>query len=121
MIEEYGKLSGEELIEEITQQIEDETEIDISHLEFSFEEGCLNVTGNLANDEQLQALIDVLENNLDPNDYDLEIEVLESSEEALDESFEDKLELEEDEFSEDAESDEVDFADDDDGYGNDKW
>jgi len=76
MIEDYGTLSEGELLTEIKQELEERSDLDVSLLEFNFEGGKLNVHGNLANDEDLQSLVNILENHIDPEDYDLEVELL---------------------------------------------
>jgi len=76
MIEDYGTLSEEELLEEIIQELEEETEIDASNLEFHFEEGKLMIHGGLAKREDLEYLVGVLENHVEPSDYKLDIGLL---------------------------------------------
>jgi hypothetical protein len=77
MIEEYGTLSEEELLDEILQELEEATEVDSSELEFKFESGKLHIYGTLPNEEELENLVSVLENHLDPNDYEFDVDLIE--------------------------------------------
>jgi hypothetical protein len=77
MIEDYGTLSEEELLDEILQELEEATEVDTSELEFKFEAGKLHIYGTLPNEEELENLVSVLENHLDPNDYQFDVDLIE--------------------------------------------
>jgi hypothetical protein len=77
MIEDYGTLSEEELLEEIYQELEETTEVDSSELEFKFEGGKLHICGSLQNEEELENLISVLENHVEPNDYQFDVDLIE--------------------------------------------
>jgi hypothetical protein len=77
MIEDYGTLSEEELLDEILQELEEVTEVDTSELEFKFEGGKLHIYGTLQNEEELENLISVLENHIDPNDYQFDVDLVE--------------------------------------------
>lgn len=84
MIEDYGTLSEEELLEEITQDLEENTEINPSDLEFRFEEGKLNISGSLQNEDDLELLVGVLENHVEPNDYKFEVDLVEGDRGTID-------------------------------------
>ena len=123
MIEDYGTLSEEELLDEILQELEESTEVDSSELEFKFEGGKLHIYGTLPNEEGLENLVSILENHLDPNDYEFDVDLVEGqarrptrkeeievvsegpeddkfTEESLEDIEEEEMELEEDEGSE---------------------
>ncbi len=129
MIEEYGTLSEEDLVEEILQELEDNTEMDASELEFKFEGGKLHIQGALQNEEELENLVGVLENHLEPEDYEFEIDLVEGELRTLDsdtyaanaveESSDDSKKFLE-ESLEEIEDDEVDFSEDE-GFDDDKW
>lgn len=78
-IEEYGTLSEEELIQEIMNQLEENQDIDPSELDFKFEEDKLKITGTLQSEDELEALIAVLEDYVDPKDYQCDVEILEEA------------------------------------------
>lgn len=84
-IEEYGTLSEEELIQEIMNQLEDNDDIDPSELDFKFEDDKLKITGTLQSEDELEALIAVLEDYVDPKDYQCDVEILEEA--GIDSSF----------------------------------
>ncbi|HKX12323.1 MAG TPA: hypothetical protein VJP40_04150 [bacterium] len=84
-IEEYGTLSEEELIQEIMNQLEENVEIDPSELDFKFEDDKLKITGTLQSEDELEALIGVLEDYVDPKDYQCDVEILEEA--GIDSSF----------------------------------
>jgi hypothetical protein len=77
MIEDYGTLSEEELLGEILQELQETTEVDSSELEFKFEVGKLHIHGTLQNEEELESLISVLENHIEPNDYQFDVDLIE--------------------------------------------
>jgi hypothetical protein len=122
-IEEYGTLSEEELIQEIMNQLEDNDDIDPSELDFKFEDDKLKITGTLQGEEELEALIAVLEDYVDPKDYQCDVEILEEA--GIDSKFgkaarfrapaveEDEDEDEEDEDDEDEEDEDFDFEEED--------
>lgn len=83
MIEDYGTLSEDELLVEIKQELDEKSDIDPTQLEFAFEEGKLIIQGTLANGEELETLVGVLENHIDPEDYDLHVELLDGDSETL--------------------------------------
>lgn len=127
MIEDYGTLSEEELLEEITQELE-ENEIDISNLEFKFENSKLLVLGSLANDVELESLIDVIENHINEDDYELDIDLEEGSSPLITEgSYTGKNPASSDEeeymdkHMDDMDEGEIDFADEDSFEDDDKW
>ncbi len=141
MIEDYGTLSEEELIEEIVRQLEQSGQIDASDLEFKFEEDKLIISGSLQTEEELELLSKILEDDLDPKDYKIDIEVIEGisedfaershfeeeeEEEETDDLLEEGLEEVEEEdmnFEEEDEEDDVEEEEDKGGdFGeNDKW
>jgi hypothetical protein len=129
MIEDYGTLSEDELLEEILRELEEETEIDPNNLEFLFQKDKLVVRGTLQNQEELEYLVGVLENHLEAGDYDLEIELSEGQEEELikEEPFSDTkvVDSEDEEYVEEhlekIDEDEVDFADDEEVDDEEKW
>ena len=143
MIEEYGTLSEEELIQEIIAELEENGEIDPSDLDFKFEEDKLKISGTLQNEDELEVLIGVLEDYVDPKDYQCDVELLEEGvdaslgrsrrraaahheEEEEDEDFEEEDEDFDDDGLEEVEEDELDFdedevMDDEDEGGDDKW
>ncbi len=84
-IEEYGTLSEEELIQEIMNHLEENDEIDPSELDFKFEDDKLKITGTLESEDELEALISVLEDYVDPKDYQCDVEILEEA--GIDSSF----------------------------------
>ncbi len=127
MIEDYGTLSEEELLEEITQELE-ENEIDIAHLEIKFENGKLVAHGTLNNDVELESFIDVLENHLDEGDYELDIDLEEGSSPLITEgSYTGKTPASsnDDEYVEkrvdEMDEGEIDFADEDSFDDDEKW
>lgn len=144
MIEEYGTLSEEELIQEIIAELEENGEIDPSDLDFKFEEDKLKISGTLQNEDELEVLIAVLEDYVDPKDYQCDVELLEEGvdaslgrnrrraaahheEEDEDEDFEEEDDEDfDDDGLEEVEEDELDFdedevMDDEDEGGDDKW
>jgi hypothetical protein len=123
-IEEYGTLSEEELIQEIMNQLEENDEIDPSELDFKFEDDKLKITGTLQSEDELEALISVLEDYVDPKDYQCDVEILEEAgidssfgkaarfrRPAVDDADEEEDEEEEDEEDEDDEDFEYDEED----------
>jgi len=80
MIEEYGTLSEEELLQEILNQLEESSEIDSSDLDFKYVEDKLKISGTLQNEDELEVLISILEDYVDPKDYQCDVELLEASE-----------------------------------------
>lgn len=142
MIEEYGTLSEEELIQEIMAELEENGEIDPSDLDFKFEDDKLKIRGTLQNEDELEALVAVLEDYVDPKDYQCDVELLEEgvdsslvrdrrpARDTEDEDYEEEEDEEEDEdFDDDGleevDEDDMDFEDEDpedeDEGGNDKW
>lgn len=141
MIEEYGTLSEEELIQEIMAELEENGEIDPSDLDFKFEDDKLKISGTLQNEDELEALVAVLEDYVDPKDYQCDVELLEEGVDSslvrdrrpardTDEDYEEEEEEEEDEdFDDDGleevDEDDMDFDEDlddeEDEGGNDKW
>lgn len=126
MIEEYGTLSEEELLEEIIQDLDENTELDSSELEFKFEGGKLHIYGTLNNEEELENLIGVLENHIDPEDYHFEVDLIEGEHRTLDSSTygADKVETSEkflEETLDDIDDDEIDFVDEEGFDEDDKW
>ncbi len=130
MIEEYGSLSEEELLQEISQHLEENKEIDASGLELRFEADKLKITGALSTEEELEILITVLEDYVDPKDYLCEVEILEGVDTDLHRQKEDEEEDEEEvydegvhELGEDELAFEEDEADDDEEEedDNNKW
>ena len=137
MAEDYGSLSEEELTGEIQRQLDSHPEIDASDLEFKFEDGHLIVSGSLQTEEELEALVHLLENYMDPKDYSMEIEVADvpdreyaerspfSSEEDDDEEEEEEEEKDEyiEEELEEFEEDEMEEGDDldEDDFDDEKW
>ena len=127
MIEDYGTLSEEELLQEITDDLVERDEIDISDLEMKFNNGKLKVTGSLKNEEELEAFVAVLENYVDPKEYDCEVELHEGQLDSItnlssfdgDDEEQDEEEYFEDELEEVGE-DGLGFEDDGD-FGDDKW
>jgi hypothetical protein len=135
MIEDYGTLSEEELVQELIKQLEDNEGIDASDLEFKFEEGKLIISGSLQNEDELEVLVGLLENYIDPKDYECNVELIEGDDRdyAVRSPFEE--EIEEDEEEEDEEEDlieedlekgeeeEAEFEDEDEdgGFDDDKW
>ncbi len=141
MIEEYGTLSEEELIQEIMAELEENGEIDPSDLDFKFEEDKLKISGTLQNEDELEVLIGVLEDYVDPKDYQCDVELMEEgvdsslvrerrpARDVTDEDYEEEEEEDEDfdddgleevdeedmEFDEDLEDEEEDEG------GDDKW
>lgn len=126
-IEEYGTLSEEELIQEIMNQLEDNDDIDPSELDFKFEDERLKITGTLQSEDELEALIAVLEDYVDPKDYQCDVEILEEAgidsnfgkgarfrrEAVEEESDEDEDEDDEDDEEEDEDDDDFDFDEED--------
>lgn len=140
MIEEYGTLSEEELIQEIMAELEENGEIDPSELDFKFEDDKLKISGTLQNEDELEVLIGVLEDYVDPKDYQCDVELMEegvdsslvrerrASREAEDEDYEEEEEDEDfdDDGLEEVDEDEMDFDEDmdeeeDDEGSDDKW
>jgi len=138
MNEDYSSLSEEELIKEIQHQLEARDEIDSSDLEFKFEDEQLIVTGGLTSEEEMEGLVHILEDFLDPKDYVLEVEIAETSDRSQDfekqkyaapeEEDEDSDELEEleeydeDEMDEEEEEDaEDEDLEEDDDFDDEKW
>lgn len=115
-IEEYGTLSEEELIQEIMNQLENNDEIDSSELDFKFEDDKLKITGTLQSEDELEALIAVLEDYVDPKDYQCDVEILEEA--GIDSNFGKAARFrrpaEEDEDEEDEEEDDDEDEDDED-------
>ena len=126
MLEDYGTLSERELMEEILQELEENTEINASELEIKFDKGKLVLLGVLPNEEELENLIGVLENHLDAEDYELDIELAEGSSKLLKPSkfTEEAEEPEEKKGLEDTleeiDDDEMDFVDDE-NFDEEKW
>ena len=77
MIEDYGTLSQEELREEILQELEENAELDTSELKLKFEGKKLFIIGALQNEEELENLVGVLENYMEPDDFELDIDLVE--------------------------------------------
>ncbi|MFO1462162.1 MAG: hypothetical protein U1F66_00115 [bacterium] len=139
MIEEYGTLSEEELIQEIISELEESDEIDPSDLDFKFEDDKLKITGTLQNEDELEALISVLEDYVDPKDYQCDVELMEEGVDSTlnkdrriarepDEDYEEEDEEEDEDFDDDGleevEEDELDFEDLEEDEGDDdedKW
>ena len=127
MIEEYGTLSEEELLEEIVQDLDENTELDSSELEFKFEDGKLHIFGNLNNEEELETLVGVLENHIDPEDYHFEVDLVEGEHRTLDSSTYGAAAKEEsndkflEETLEDIDDEEMDFVDEEGFDEDDKW
>ena len=114
-IEEYGTLSEEELVQEIMNRLEDNGDIDPSELDFKFEDDKLKITGTLQSEDELEALVSVLEDYVDPKDYQCDVEILEEA--GIDSNFKKgaafrRLATDEDE-DEDEEDDEEDEDDED--------
>ena len=105
MIEEYGTLSEEELIQEIVTQLENNGEIDPSDLDFKFEEDKLKITGTLQSEDELEVLLNVLEDYVDPKDYQCDVEILE---EGVDAGFSDTGRAERNSDEEDYEDEDFD-------------
>lgn len=128
MLEDYGTLSEEELLQEILEEIKDKNEINTSELEFKFAEGQLIIAGTLKNEKELKHLVDLLENFLDPKEYELEIELHSGNASNISKSadYEKELESEADSKYFKDELDEIDddedmSFDDDADFGDDKW
>jgi len=140
MIEEYGTLSEEELIQEIMAELEENGEIDPSDLDFKFEEDKLKISGTLQNEDELEVLIGVLEDYVDPKDYQCDVELMEegvdsslvrdrrAARDVADEDYEEEEEEDEDfddDGLEEVDEDDMEFDDDvdeeDDEGGEDKW
>lgn len=132
MIEDYGTLSEEELLEEILQELEDSTEIDKDLLEFKFSDGKLHLYGTLQNQEELESLVSVLENHIEPEDYELEVDLVEEqsdrgalnrgrSFESEEEDEADEGKLLEESLEELGDEEEVDFIDEEGIDDQDKW
>ena len=141
MIEEYGTLSEEELIQEIIAELEENGEIDPSDLDFKYVDDKLKITGTLQNEDELEVLIGILEDYVDPKDYQCEVELLEEGVDASlakdrrrvmeDEDEDEDEDLEEDEDFDDDGLEEVDeeeldmdeepLEDEEDDGGEDKW
>jgi hypothetical protein len=140
MIEDYGTLSEEELIAEIKKQLEDNEGIDASDLEFKYEDERLFINGTLQNDEELEVLVGILENYVDPKDYEMDVELIEASDPDVEERrarrYEEDEDDEEEELEEEellkedleegeaeAEEDEIEFEDEEDegGFDDEKW
>ena len=127
MIEEYGSLSEDELLEEILQELEEETDLDPNSLDFIFEDEKLVVRGTLGSQEELENLVGVLENFVDPSDYELDVE-LATQEKSSGNGEQGEYESEplsgddfEEESLEEMEGDEMGF-DDEEGFDDeDKW
>jgi len=141
MSDEFGTLSEAEIIKEIHHHLENHPEIDSSDLEFKFEDEQLIVHGTLQTEEELEALVHIVEEYVDPKDYLCEVEVIEGAEsdfsdpseferglkkksEEEDEDEEDDDE-EEDYWDEDdideGDEDEVEEEESEDDYDDDKW
>lgn len=131
MIEDYGTLSEEELLDEILQELEEISDVDSSELEFKFEGGKLHIYGTLQNEEELENLISVLENHIDPNDYQFDVDLIEGQaprpSRGTEELESEPEAVEEEKFMEesleDIEEEEVEFNEDE-GHENeddDKW
>ncbi len=140
MIEEYGTLSEEELIQEIMAELEENGEIDPSDLDFKFEEDKLKISGTLQNEDELEVLIGVLEDYVDPKDYQCDVELMEEgvdsslvrerrvSRETEDEDYEEEEDEDfDDDGLEEVDEDDMDFDEDvdeeeeEDEGGDDKW
>lgn len=140
MIEEYGTLSEEELVEEIKKHLEENEGIDASDLEFKHEDDKLLISGTLQNDEELEVLVAVLEDYVDPKDYEMDVELIEASDPEIEErrarrynddedDSEDEEELleedldeeGEDEDEEDAEGELEEEEDEEGGFDDEKW
>ncbi|KAB2842455.1 hypothetical protein F9K50_02000 [bacterium] len=143
MIEEYGTLSEEELIQEIMAELEENGEIDPSDLDFKFEDDKLKIRGTLQNEDELEVLIGVLEDYVDPKDYQCDVELMEEGvdsslvrdrrpvRDVADEDYEEDEDEEEDEDFDDDGLEEVDEEDmdfdedledeEEDEGGDDKW
>jgi hypothetical protein len=129
MIEDYGSLSEEEMIQEIQKQLDNHAEIDASGLEFKYENGRLIVSGAIQTEEEMEALVHILEDYVDPKDYNMEVEIAEASV-RVDENFEEPFQAEEEEEDEDEledleEFDEEDMEEEDEiedeEFDDDKW
>jgi len=126
MIEEYGTLSEEELLNEINQEIEEEGGINISRLEMTFENGKLLIQGELANEEELVNLVGVMENHVDPEDYSMDIELDEGDSALAKVKFTKQEESPKEEGAyveetlDNIQDDEMDFVDEED-LDDDKW
>ncbi len=123
MIEDYGTLSEEELIEEIQQELEENSDIDVAELEFKFEDGRLIVIGTLQDGDELENLVGVLENHIEPEDYELVVDLVDGDHGGS-EAYSEKTKssggvLEE--SLEDIEGEEIDFVDDEEFEEDDKW
>ena len=134
MIEDYGTLSEEELLEEIMHRIEENGEIDASDLDFKFEEDRLVITGSLQTEEEIEALTTILEDYLDPKDYSFDIDVAEAPDKtfkkgAFKAAPEEEEEFEEDEEDEDfddegleeVDEEDMEIEEEDDDFDDDKW
>ena len=134
MNEDYSALSEEELIKEIQRQLENHDEIDSSDLEFKFEDERLVVTGGLTTDEEMESLVHILEDFLDPKDYVMEVEIAETSDrsqdfekarfapEEEDDDSDDMDELEEyDEDEVDEDEEEEEDLEEEDDFDDEKW
>ncbi len=124
MIEDYGTLSEEELIEEIQQELEESSDIDVAELEFKFEDGRLIVIGTLQDGDELESLVGVLENHVEPEDYELVIDLVEGDHggsNAYDEKMKSSGGGALEESLEDIEGEEIDFVDDEEFEEDDKW
>ncbi len=132
MIEEYGTLSEKELLEEIVNDLKEQTEIDVAELDFVFDEGKLHIQGSVQTGEDLESLVGILDDHLDPTDYQLEIDLLEQPPEEVEEEFEEEpgpaagsATEEEDLFEESLdtveEEEEMELGDDEGGFDDEKW
>ncbi len=127
MIEDYGNLSEEEMIREIQKQLDNHAEIDSSGLEFKYENDRLIVSGALQTEEEMEALVHILEDYVDPKDYNMEVEIAEASvrvaenfEEPFQEEEEDEDELDDLEEFDEEEMEEEDEIEDEE-FDDDKW
>lgn len=118
MIEDYGTLSEEELLEEIMQDLQENTDINPESLDFRFEDGKLNISGSLQNEEELELLVGVLENHVEPSDYKFEVDLAEGDRGTVDsESYAAESDTLLEESLEDIEGDdEVEYNEEEEGF-----
>ncbi len=119
--------SEKELAQEIMAQLQENPDIDATDIELHFEDGELHIDGTLQTEEELEALIEVIEEYIDTNDYVCEVEVLENEE---DEDYEESdfrgsvrdkdSEFEDDELEEVDEED-FDLDEEDEDFEDNKW
>lgn len=123
MIEDYGTLSEEELLEEISQDLTENTDINPENLELRFEDGKLNISGTLQNEDELELLVGVLENHVEPSDYKFEVELIEGDRGTVDsESYAAESDTLLEETLEDIEGDEeVEYNEEEEGFEDGWW